>query len=160
MKQLSIVRHAHAEAVSYQYSDFARVLTKPGRDEARFVAEKASRVISKPDLILASPAARALETARIFAEVFGIDPDSVITDKTIYYTDSMEMLAMLEKLDASFQNVVVIGHNPAISELAMRLAPPPVPFFRPAAILTIELDIDNWDQLTQKRSRTFFTLIP
>ena len=159
MKQLSIVRHAHAEHFS-QHSDFDRVLTEPGRTEARLAAEKARLVIAVPELILASPAARTLETARIFADVFGIAADSIVTDRSLYGAGSRDLRTLLEKLDSSFRNVMLVGHNPEVTELASGLTPSPVPFFKPATILTLELDIDCWDRLPGKAPRPVFLRVP
>ena len=159
MKQLSIVRHAHAEHFT-QHSDFDRVLTEAGRAEACLAAADARYAIAVPDLILSSPAARTLETARIFAEIFGIAAEAIVTDHSIYCASSRDLLTMLEKLDDSFRNVMLVGHNPDVTELAFSLASSQVPFFKPATILTLELDIDRWDMLPGRVPRTVFSRVP
>lgn len=159
MKQLSIVRHAHAEHLMRQ-TDFERVLTEPGREEARLAAEKARSVIAVPDLILSSPAARTLETARIIADVFGIAAEAVMTDRSIYCAGIRDLLSLLENLDPALHNVMLVGHNPDVTELAFTLSPVNVPFFKPATILTLELDIDSWSMIPGRSPRPLFSRVP
>jgi phosphohistidine phosphatase len=68
MKRIVLVRHATAAAKQADAEDFDRSLRKKGRKEARALAGWYQTVAEVPDLLLTSPANRALETALIFAK--------------------------------------------------------------------------------------------
>ena len=67
MKTLYIVRHAKAQEAQPGLADFDRKLTHRGEDQAEQVSKILHKHSAKIDVILASPAARALATAQIIA---------------------------------------------------------------------------------------------
>lgn len=121
--QLTVVRHANAVSPQAGLKDFHRPLTDEGRQEAkaaatRFIAEAAS----KPDLLLSSPAVRALETAKIFAAELGYDPARIQTDSRLYPGSMDAIGGVVGEIGPDIRYAVVFGHNPGISEFARRLS--------------------------------------
>jgi phosphohistidine phosphatase len=73
----------------------------------------------KPDLMLSSPANRAIETALLFAKGLGYKPKKIVQDEGLYGTASpKEFLETLKSLDDKHGSVMVFGHDPAFSEFA------------------------------------------
>ncbi len=80
MKKIIFVRHGRAEDQASEFSDFERSLTTRGKVISKQMAKWFREKESKPGILISSPAFRALETAIIFAEEYGIKPDNIIMD--------------------------------------------------------------------------------
>ena len=85
MKKLIFVRHGKAEDPAPEISDFERSLTMKGKIISKLMAQKLREKENSPGIIITSPAFRALETAFIFAEEFGIEPEKIIINSKLYY---------------------------------------------------------------------------
>lgn len=128
-----LVRHAHAEWPDYVGRDFARTLTDRGVKEAHAtgLALRAAGLI--PRRIIASAARRTEQTARILADELLLPPSSLQLLESLYNA-AAPMLA--DALQAAVQQgtpVLLVAHNPGISELARLLSgKAPLAPFRPA----------------------------
>ncbi len=76
----------------------------------------------RADLILSSPARRALETARIIARKLDYKPKRIRVEDRLYPGQVDELLNMIHTLDERLECVMVVGHNPALEELAHHLS--------------------------------------
>ena len=68
MKTLYIVRHAKAIVRGTGIPDFDRSLAERGIKDARKMSKRQAKAGAEPQLLISSPAKRAIETARIFAK--------------------------------------------------------------------------------------------
>ncbi len=84
MIRLILIRHASAEVTNADSGDFGRRLTDDGRKKSARMASKLADLQIVPDIIISSPAARALETAEIFTEILGFPANQIVQEKTIY----------------------------------------------------------------------------
>lgn len=124
MKRLYIARHGAAQSSYEAGSDFARRLTPSGCEQVRRVAEwlRAQPDTVPPQRIIASLAPRALETGEIFADVFGLPGEAFSKIRELYSGGANEYLNTLVKsLTDEVSCVLVVGHNPAVSELLAAL---------------------------------------
>ena len=148
MKQITIIRHARTEFFSSSGLDFDRRLTTDGIKTATENAWNLAAVLpDPPDLILASSAARTVRTAEIFAEILKYPQEDIITDLHLYHAGGRELLMELQNMAPGFKNILLIGHNPAISELAAMIAPENRMIFSPADWISLHLDTDDWHDL-------------
>jgi phosphohistidine phosphatase len=115
MRRLLLVRHAHAAAGP---DDHERPLDARGRREAAWLAEVVSRLAEPPSLVLSSTARRARETCEELRAALGTARVSV--ERGLYSATAEQLLERVSvEEDAA---VLVVGHNPAIEELARALA--------------------------------------
>ena len=121
-KTLLVLRHGRAEPPSIRSDDRKRPLKNGGKRDAQRMGVWLAANGLLPDTILASPAERALNTARKACKSAGLDGDLVITDDRLYAADDRALLKILGDLPESAQTVLLVGHNPALSELVGRLA--------------------------------------
>ena len=98
----------------------------------------------RPDLILSSPANRALSTARNIAIELGYDDSDIVTDEALYFGS---MQSVLEGLDDCYDKVMVVGHNPTMTYHMNNLANTSVDNMPTCAIAVIEFDISSWADL-------------
>src|SRR5882724_12400275 len=75
-----------------------------------------------PDLILSSPAKRALKTAQIIAKKLDYKLADIVVDERLYATGADDLLDVIRKLGAKPKTVMLFGHNPELTELAHRLS--------------------------------------
>lgn len=115
MRDLILLRHAHADAASSNQTDADRPLSAIGRDEAKAAALWLQQQGLKPDRVLVSNARRARETADAVLSVFG-DVDRR-EDPRIYEATS-GTLAELADLHHDATRLLIVGHNPGMEQLA------------------------------------------
>jgi len=72
MKRLYLVRHAKSSWNRPELDDIDRPLNKRGKRDAPFMGQRLKQHDVCPDLIISSPAKRALKTAKIIAHLWGL----------------------------------------------------------------------------------------
>jgi len=123
VKRLLLLRHAKAVPADGSIADAARTLAPRGERDAQIMGERLRARGPRPDLILASPAARTLQTAQIVAAANEYRRDAIAVDTRLYLASPLEILAAVAGVARDVQTLLVVGHNPGLSELAQRLAP-------------------------------------
>lgn len=122
MRLLTVVRHAKSSWDNSELSDFERPLNERGRKDAPAMAQRLQRMPPRPDLLISSPALRALTTARMFAEILAIKPEDIAVNSRIYDASLQALLSVVSSLDDAARHVVLFGHNPGITELSHAFA--------------------------------------
>jgi len=143
LRRLVLLRHGHADSHS---DDFERELTREGRLAAEAAGAALATSTFKPDVVLASPAPRALVTAEIVARAceFG---RNISTDRELYLATEHQYMNALRALGSEVQ-VLLVGHNPGLSGLARRLDR------RSSGLAPAEytdLELATWDALGRSR---------
>ncbi|MFA7265235.1 MAG: histidine phosphatase family protein [Candidatus Nanopelagicales bacterium] len=119
--ELILLRHAKsAWPVGVRDSD--RPLSARGIRDAttfgRYLAEDDRR----PDAVVVSPATRTRQTwGRVAPEVGILESDAVL-DERLYAASWWDVMDVVRGLPASASRVLVIGHNPAMEDIAGQLA--------------------------------------
>jgi phosphohistidine phosphatase len=119
-RQLVLVRHGHAEPERKDLADIDRALDERGRAEAATSAENLLHADYVPDLVLASNARRTRETAALLARAFALTDEQMRVEPALYLASSSTLLQVLQQCPEEARTVLVVGHNPGLSELARR----------------------------------------
>jgi phosphohistidine phosphatase len=147
-RELIIMRHAKTEQTAG--SDRARKLTSRGRADSRAAGRWLVENGFAPEVVLTSPAARALGTADIVCAELGTRPELRTVDD-LYGASPAETVEILSSLDPTVRSALVVGHNPTMGALAHRLQEDPEsswPPHLPTAGLAV-LDVPGeWAQLS------------
>jgi phosphohistidine phosphatase len=122
MKTLFLLRHAKSSWDDTALPDKDRPLNDRGRRDAPEMGERLAKRDVKPDLILSSPAVRALETAEIIARKLDYRRKDIVVDDRLYAVAADDLLDVIHKLDDKLKRVMLFGHNPELTELAHRLS--------------------------------------
>ena len=77
---------------------------------------------ANPDLLMSSPALRALTTAHLIADEIGYKRKDIVVDDRLYASSPDDLLAVIRALDNKLDRVMLFGHNPEFSDLAHRLS--------------------------------------
>ena len=115
------MRHAAALAASGGASDFERPLSASGRLEAVQAAQRltGSAAIER---ILFSPARRTSETAQIIAGELSLAPQALVAMPALYIATPTVIRVAVAHNHGGADVLLVIGHNPGISEFGSELA--------------------------------------
>ncbi len=135
MNMLHLLRHAKSSAKE-DVEDYERPLSRRGRKTARRVGRNLSAKLGAIDLVLCSSARRTRETLDLVLDQFPPGPSTLprtsIEDE-LYLASREKLTARLGRLDARDVNVLLIGHNPGLHDLAIALADENSPAFRALA---------------------------
>jgi phosphohistidine phosphatase len=126
-RTLVLLRHAKTETPDGR-ADFSRRLTKTGEADADAAGSWLADEGLRPDLVLCSPATRARQTwhgaavALAQAAPEGGAPE-VHYEKGLYEGGRTEMIDLLCAVPDGVATVLVIGHNPTLSDVSLLLRP-------------------------------------
>jgi phosphohistidine phosphatase len=121
MKTLILVRHGKSSWGDAALSDKDRPLGERGEHDAPKMGKRLAKRGIKPDLILSSPALRALTTAQLFARELDCKPKDIRVIEGMYASSAADLLEVIRRLSDKIDRVMLVGHNPEFAELAHRL---------------------------------------
>lgn len=132
MQRVTLLRHAEALDAPRGGRDVDRALSDHGVVEARAAAQALRAAVPRPDLILASTARRTMQTAQLVHDT-AFPEAPLIAESRLYLADAQTLLDILEGLGDGFAMVLLVAHNPGISEACARLAGDGRPLALPTA---------------------------
>lgn len=118
MKTLYLLRHAKSSWGNASLPDRDRPLEARGERDAARMSKRWSQQHEKPDLIMSSPAARALATAKVVAQGLDYKIKNITVDERLYAATVDALIAVIEALDDKLDRVMLVGHNPGFAALA------------------------------------------
>jgi len=121
MKKIILIRHAKSDWDNPSLPDYDRPLAARGLEDAPKMAALLKNRAIKVDGILSSTAKRAKQTAQITAQVLGIPETSMEWDRSLYHASADHLLHVIQAQPTHLQNLILVGHNPGLTELIVRL---------------------------------------
>jgi phosphohistidine phosphatase len=166
MRRLFLVRHAKAEPAVGRV-DYERKLTERGRTDAKRVAAALAARRILPDLLIHSGAARAKETAEIFAAAWRGNVE-LQEDAGLYDASLATLLDHTRALADAHKHVGLVGHNPGLGELATALigsgAEPEVrrlvAKYPTGAVAVLDFSIQRWEGVERNSAMLALYLTP
>ena len=146
MKSILVLRHAKSSWKFPKLSDSQRPLNKRGKQDAPRMGELLIEENLVPDLIISSPAVRAISTAEAVAEASDYE-NEIQTAEQLYLGGINSFLNIMQNVPNHFDRVMVVGHNPGVEDYVEILAGEWVKM-PTAALVHIELPIDDWADLS------------
>jgi phosphohistidine phosphatase len=147
-KILYLVRHAKSSWKDASLTDRERPLNKRGRRSAPDMGRRMAEQGHRPDLIISSPAQRAILTAGRIAKELDIDVTDIVIDENLYFAGAGSMLKMLEGVEGQYRKVMIVGHNPAMTYFMNLLSNSSVANMPTCAIAVVGFDIHSWSELS------------
>ncbi len=144
MKKIYILRHAKSSWNDLAVSDFDRPLNERGKRDAPLLGDKLKELKIVPDLILSSAANRAITTAMIVAEKINFPQEKIEKREDFYLASSQKIIKVINLLDDSFNSILIVGHNPGLTELANDLGAFQVSNMPTCALVALEFDVGEW----------------
>jgi phosphohistidine phosphatase len=152
-RRLIIVRHAvAAQDAPGGGGDRERQLTERGEEDARAAGRRLLAADIGVDRILCSPAARTRATAQLIAEVIGVVPGCIDYEPAIYNAGRDQLLDLIAGVPTEVNRLMLVGHNPGLSDLADALSPEPMPGLPTSGIAVVDLALTEWHDLSAEHS--------
>ena len=148
MRRLFLLRHAKSSWDEPGLADRERPLASRGRKATKLIAAYLRDEGISPQLVLCSSSVRTRETLRGLR----LDEADVRIEDDLYGASADELLAVVRHLPDEVDSVMLVGHNPGIEDLTIRLSGQGEELarvrqkFPTAALATLELD-GSWREL-------------
>jgi phosphohistidine phosphatase len=117
------MRHANAQWKDPQIADFDRPLNRRGHSETEAMSRRLEELGLIPTRLLTSSARRAQQTADIVARELGVAARNIRADESLYLASALDILRLVQNTGPRIPHLMIVGHNPGISEVANLLAP-------------------------------------
>ena len=146
MKELVILRHAKSNS-EYLVEDIDRPLSTAGIERITNISKKRRIFFNNTDIILSSPANRALHTAQLMMRELNYNYDRLIVDRKLYTFYANDLIDYVHGLDNQWSKVVLVGHNPAFTELVNHFSRKKIMHLRTAGLAKITFESNDWESL-------------
>lgn len=156
MKRLTLVRHAKSSWRNPDLPDFERPLNHRGERDAPHMGRRLAERGLAPELLLASPARRTRLTAEAIAEQLAVDMARITFDERIYLATAGELIKLLQAIDEELLDVLLVGHNPGITDLANYLVGGRLENVPTCGVLSVELPFTSWRHLERAAGTLLF----
>lgn len=144
MKRLTLVRHGKSSWKDPELADFDRPLNKRGKEDAPEMGRRIAERREHPDLIITSPAKRAVSTVKRIAREIGFPESGVVKDDRLYAAEAQEILVVVREIDDLHGNVVLCGHNPGITDFCNLVSGLSIEAIPTCGVVSIEFPADSW----------------
>ena len=148
MKELVILRHAKSNN-EYLVDDIDRPLSTNGIQRIVKISKKMRIFFKNTDIIISSPANRALHTAQLMMRELNYNYDKLIVDRRLYTFYANDLINYIHRLDNQWSKVILVGHNPAFTELVNHFSIKKIIHLRTAGLAKITFESNDWESLPQ-----------
>ena len=159
MKSLYLMRHGKAEAYGIG-ADADRQLARKGEEQARKMGTYFRQHGIKPELVVSSHATRAVTTATIMASEINIPVKDINIHNFIYHGDADALHDFILELDDSIDSVLLVGHNPTVSDLVNHFVQPHTEGLPTGALAVITFDKTGWKEISKHTVHSSVILVP
>ncbi len=153
---LYILRHAQSADKQFGQSDADRELTPIGRHDSERVGFFFKQQYDLPQLVLCSNAIRTRQTCALVLNAMSEIPTSKVDLRSELYHGTVETyLDIIQLTNSTINTLLVIGHNPAVTELAQFLCEENIGVLSPSGMVGLQFPFDQWRDLRAKSGRLF-----
>jgi phosphohistidine phosphatase len=125
--------------------DIERPLNRRGKEDAPVMATRIREAGIRPSLILSSPAHRAWTTAKVIAREISYPAEFLQREAELYLADVDTLLELLERQDNKFNSIMIVGHNPGLTEFANYLLPNLTDNIPTGGVVSLNIETDDWN---------------
>ena len=98
----------------------------------------------KPELLISSPANRALSTAKAFGEVMGLVENDIIVNRAIYGAGAQQLLELVQNQDDLHKSIMLFGHNPTFTSFVNMLTGSNIMNVVTCGVVRINFEYSSW----------------
>lgn len=146
MKTLFLVRHAKSTWDDIALPDRDRPLADRGRRDATKMGKRLAERNVKLDMIMSSPATRALATAEVIAKKLDFKRKDIVVNDRLYACEVDDLLNVIREVGKKLKCVMLVGHNPELAELAHYLSSD-ITHLPTCAIAEFRFDAKSWSDI-------------
>ena len=147
MKYLFLTRHAKSSWDDPGLTDINRPLNKRGKKAAPFMGKLIMDKGEKLDLLISSPANRALLTAKAFGGAMGLVENDIIIDPTIYGAGTQQLLELVQGQNDQHNSIMLFGHNPTFTSFVNLLTGNNILNIVTCGVVRIDFEFSFWTNI-------------
>ena len=152
MLRLILLRHGKSDWDDHRLDDFERPLAPRGLRDVPEMGRRLAERGETPELIISSSAVRAISTARAVARELGYREDRIISAAELYHAAPNTILSLVRQAPA-VGTLMVVGHNPGMTDLANTLADFRIDNMPTAGMLCAEFEVTSWADVDPAQAR-------
>lgn len=146
-RRLYIIRHAKSSWDYEGLADIHRPLSERGIRNASTMAQRLQDLGMVPELLLSSPATRALNTALIMSRVWSLPPAALQIHDTLYEAYPGDMDSVLAVVSPQVKELAIFGHNPTFTMYANQFLKQHLDNLPTAGVTVVSLESEGWSGL-------------
>ncbi|TGE21684.1 histidine phosphatase family protein [Hymenobacter aquaticus] len=156
MKTLYLMRHAKSSWSFDDLSDQERPLNDRGRTDAPRMGQALAKRGIHLDLLVSSPAVRAMSTAALVAKAVEYPHQQIQVIEAIYRAEVPGLAEIVRQLPNGADSVLLVGHNPTITDFANVISPSPLNELPTAAIVCVKFNCASWAEADRSNAEFYF----
>jgi len=160
LRTLTLLRHAKSSWKDPALTDIERPLNKRGRRDARAMAHRIVEHGATLTTIFASPARRSRETLTRILLTLPAQDTSITVDQAFYTFECDALVNAIRSFDDNLQDVMIIGHNPALEEAITWMTGTTLSCFPTTACAQLTLTLSSWKKLQPGCADLMWLLTP
>ena len=154
MKKILLTRHAKSSWKDMSLSDRERPLNKRGKRDAPEMGQRLVQRGIQLDLIISSPAKRAIKTATKLAKEVGYTK-KIMREENLYDASEWHILEVIRSLDSKFDKVMLVAHNPGLTDLVNQISGRRLDNVPTCGIVELDYNIETWEEVGESKPEAF-----
>jgi len=159
-RRLYIIRHGKSSWDQEGLDDIDRPLAERGTRNAGEMAERLMHEAMIPQLILSSPASRALNTALIMSKIWRLGPENMQIHDELYMAYTSEIEQVVSTAPDEVTNLAIFGHNPSFTIYANLFLEAPLDNLPTAGVVVVTLESDKWSRIGRRHVKETYVDYP
>jgi phosphohistidine phosphatase len=159
MRKIILIRHATAEPERYPQKDFDRNLEAIGMAEAVRLGKYLLAKNEKPDAIYYSSSNRTSQTAEILIKEAQLESILTFPEIVLYNSGYLQLFEQIKCVAPEYHNIVMVAHNPGISQIATALSQDSYQF-SPGSAVCLNFAVDSWSDIRSGSGKEHWYFIP
>ena len=154
MKTITFLRHSKS-SWDYDLDDIDRPLNNSGIMKIKKVAELSKAQFFNSDIIFSSSAARAFHTSLILARCLSINPNRICVSEDLYTFEFTDVLNFINKIENKYSEVVLVGHNPAYTEISNYFSENKILNIPTARWFSVKFNSNSWSNILNLKPTSY-----
>ena len=146
MKVITFLRHSKS-SWDYDILDIHRPLSPVGIEKIKKTAISSKDHFISCEIIFTSPANRALYTSILISKNLSINYNKIKICDELYTFNFAEVMKFIKTIDNKYSNVVLVGHNPAYTEISNYFSENKILNLPTARWFSLKFESDNWSDI-------------
>ena len=143
MKVITFLRHSKSSWEN-NLDDINRPLSQTGIEKIKKIANSSKDHFISSEIIFTSSANRALYTSVLLSRILSINLNKIKICDELYTFNYKKVFDFIENIDNNYTEVVLVGHNPAFTEISNYFSENKILNLPTARWFSLKFESDNW----------------
>ena len=156
MRKLLLIRHAKSSHKYPHLKDHDRPLNKHGERDRFAIGQWLAQKEKSLQIIISSTAVRSASLAETLGQYTKVP---IKLSRDLYTFDECELFEAIKHIPGKYQNIAVIAHNPAVTEVVNYLGGD-IANLPTSGIAAFECKLQSWQELSLKKCQLNYFVAP